>query len=627
MALLKITDVTVAFGDKALLNAANLTLEKGQRIGLLGRNGEGKTTLLNLIDGNITPDEGTIQFDPDVSVAFLKQTPDIPSNTSVFDLVTAGLGDIGHWISQDQSVTINSRTKSSDQMRQLSELQQKLDSCNGWNLKSKVEKILSRLELPTDTMALSLSGGLQRRALMAKALVGDPQVLLLDEPTNHLDVETILWLEKQIRQFPGVVLFITHDRQFLQNVATHIADLADGKLTIWPEDYPAYLKRKQALLEQETRQHAEFDKRLSREEVWIRQGIKARRTRNEGRVRTLHKMRQQRSERRDKKGNVRFSIAKGHHSGKLVIEATDLRYGYGNDLVIDQFSLTIQRRDRIGLIGPNGIGKTTLLKVLLGKLTPENGIVRHGTHLQIAYFDQLRNDLALDQTVVEYIGQGQEHITINGQSKHIIRYLSDFLFTPSRARSPVRSLSGGERTRALLAKLFSKPANVLVLDEPTNDLDIETLELLEELLLEFEGTLMLVSHDRTFMDHVITSVLSFEGNGVIREYIGGYSDWLRQRPPRDTATHEKQTKPTQSDPISKIRKKPKPSYQKQRAVEKLQSQIESLEEQQAILTTAISRPDFYQKPHQKVSSAMTRLKAIDTQLDQCYQRWSELDNQ
>ena len=632
MALLKLTDISIAFGDHELLDNANLTIDSGQRIGLLGRNGEGKSTLLRLINGEIKPDNGEIRYQVGSTIASLEQTPGMAQESTVFDVVASGLGSVGEWISEYQSISIarddHARGDHELTMHRLAELQQKLEACDGWNLSGNVEKTLSRLSLPSQEMVNSLSGGWQRRVSLARALVSDPQILLLDEPTNHLDTDTIIWLEKQIRQFKGAILFVTHDREFLQNVATDIVDLERGKLTKWAGTYDDYLRRKQASMEQEARQHAEFDKKLASEEIWIRQGIKARRTRNEGRVRSLQKMREHRSARRNRKGNVKLEIDKSSNSGKLVIEAKNISHTYVDKTIISDFSTRILRGDRIGLIGPNGVGKTTLLKILLGELEAERGTIKHGTKLEVAYFDQLRSQINLDQTVIDVIGQGRDQITINGKSKHVISYLSDFLFTPARSRSPVSSLSGGEKARVLLAKLFSKPTNVLVMDEPTNDLDIETLELLEELLLQFEGTLLLVSHDRKFMDNVITSSFSFEGDGKVNEYIGGYSEWLSQvtQKPETTPASNSKSIPTKNISKTTTAGRKKLSYNDQRELAGLPEKIEKLEKRQELLTETTSDASFYQLPQMEVSRALQELKEIGESLDQCYERWSELDS-
>ena len=468
--------------------------------------------------------------------------------------------------------------------------------------------------------------------------MSEPQILLLDEPTNHLDVESILWLENQVLQFPGAVIFVTHDRSFLQNVANQIVDLDRGALTVWAGGYQDYLRRKQAFLQQQARQQAEFDRKLAQEEVWIRKGIQARRTRNEGRVRALKKMRTEQAERRHQKGNARLQLDRADNSGKLVIEVNDISFAYGDNPIVRNFSTRILRGDRIGLIGPNGVGKTTLMQLLLGQIEPDTGSVRLGSNLQVALFDQLRSQVDLDATVVDAIGEGREQIIINGKPKHVISWLSDFLFTPARARSPVRSLSGGERARVLLAKLFSKPTNLLVMDEPTNDLDIETLELLEDLLMAYDGTLILVSHDRQFMDNVVTSTLALEGDGVVREYVGGYSDWVRQKPGSEnpgvqkSRTQENQVTvaaltPPAAAAVNAVKpKKKKLGYREQQELQQLPGKIDQLEQQQDKLTALISDPGFYQQDSKTVDNTVRELDQISKELDQCLQRWTELES-
>ncbi len=630
MSLLSISDLSIAFGDNKLFDQAGLTLHRGQRVGLIGRNGEGKSTLLNILNARILPDEGDLRLQPGATIATLEQTPELLADANVFEVVATGVGEMGDWLAQYHNLSGQVHVQP-QQLRQMSELQHKLDSHDGWNIQARVDKTLSRLNLDANSKVASLSGGWQRRVTLARALVCDPQILLLDEPTNHLDIESIGWLEKQIIRFKGVVLFVTHDREFLQNVATDIVELDRGKLIEWAGSYTDYLLRKAAALQQEGRQNAVFDKKLAKEEVWIRQGIKARRTRNEGRVRALQKMRLQRSQRRHRITNVNLEIDQSRQSGKLVIEVKNIHFQYGEQIVVNDFSARILRGDRIGLIGANGVGKTTLLKLLLGKIAPTSGSVTQGTGVAVAYFDQSRAQLQPDKSIIDVIGEGRDQITINGRSKHVISYLSDFLFTPARARSPMTALSGGERARVLLAKLFSKPVNMLVMDEPTNDLDIETLELLEELLLQFDGTLFLVSHDRQFLDNVVTSTFSFTGNGRIQEYVGGYADWLRQSgsqsaQAKSPAQHEtKQSKLGNAKSASTAKAK-KRSYNEQRELNHLPKQIESLEKQQSDFTAIVSTPDFYNQPKEIVNQTLAKMKSISDQIDQCYHRWNELES-
>ena len=626
MPLLLLKDVSIAYGDNALLDRACLTVEGSQRIGLLGRNGEGKSTLLNIICGRRVPDDGEIKLEPGTTIGMLDQTANPSGDARVYDAVAAGLGEIGEWLTEYHRIIEDHSMRGGQQLGRMSSLQQKLETNDGWRLQQRVEKVISRLGLDADARVASLSGGWQRRVSLAKALVADPKILLLDEPTNHLDVDSIKWLENQILQFHGAVIFVTHDRAFLKRVANQIADLDRGRLTIWAGGYEDYLRRKAAFLEQEARQNAEFDRKLLEEEKWIRKGIQARRTRNEGRVRALKKMRAERAERRDHKANVKLQLERAKDSGKLVVEAHDLGFSYNDVPVVRDFSIRILRGDRIGILGPNGIGKTTLIKLLLGQIEPTEGKIGHGNNLQIAFFDQMRDQIDLDATVVDAIGEGRDQIVINGKPKHVISWLSDFLFTPARARSPIRSLSGGERARVLLAKLFSKPTNLLVMDEPTNDLDIETLELLEELLLDFNGTLLLVSHDRQFMDNVVTSTLAMEGNGVVKEYVGGYSDWERQSQKKQPLKKARTLKEPISSALIKAPKKQKLSYKLQLELDQLPSRIEILEARQSTLTESISDPGFYRRPQREIDDTMRDLDAVTTELEQCYQRWDELES-
>ena len=626
MPLLILKDVSIAYGDNKLLDRVSLTVEAGQRIGLLGRNGEGKSTLLKIISGGRSSDEGEVKLEPGATIGMLDQAATPTGDTRIYDAVAAGIGEVGDWLAAYHMLIEDNSIQGKQKMIQMSSLQQKLDANDGWHLQQRVEKVISRLDLDADAQVASLSGGWQRRVSLARALVSDPKILLLDEPTNHLDIDSITWLEDQILKFHGAVIFVTHDRAFLRKTANQIADLDRGRLTLWAGGYDDYLRRKANLLEQEVRQNAEFDRKLAEEEKWIRKGIQARRTRNEGRVRTLKKMRAERAERRDQRTNVKLQLDRATNSGKLVIEANNVCFGFAHLPVVTKFSARIMRGDRIGILGPNGIGKTTLIKLLLVKLKPGEGEIRHGNNLKVAFFDQMRNQIDLDATVVDAIGEGRDQIVINGKPKHVISWLSDFLFTPARARSPIRSLSGGERARVLLAKLFSKPTNLLVMDEPTNDLDIETLELLEELLLNFDGTLLLVSHDRQFMDNVVTSTLAMEGDGVVKEYIGGYSDWERQCSKVPTRKTSRISNDRISSVPAKAPEKRKLSYKLQLELDQLPSTIEALEARQAALTDTISDPGFYQRTQQEIDDTMRDLDAATKELEQCYQRWDELES-
>ncbi len=626
MSLLTISSLSIAFGHYKLLDNADLSLDKKQKVGLIGRNGEGKSTLLAILKRKIIADEGDFRARPGLRIALLDQTSVPVGNESVFDLVAQGLGDAGRALAEYHQVSTLSAMGPA-QLKRLDELQQKLDSSDGWNAHARINKTLSRLNLNADDRISELSGGWQRRAALAQALVCNPDVLLLDEPTNHLDTDAIVWLERQLVKFKGALLLVTHDREFLQNVCTDIVELDRGKLVHWPGSYADYLSRKAASLEQESRQNAAFDKKLAKEEAWIRQGIKARRTRNEGRARALKKLREEQASRRNRISNARLEISKGPASGKIIIEAENINFEINQQIIVRDFSTRILRGDRIGLIGPNGIGKTTLLKILLKEIKPRTGSVQHGTHLKVACFDQSRIQLDPEQTVMDMIGQGREQITINGKDKHVISYLADFLFSPARARSPIKSLSGGECARALLAMLFSKPINLLILDEPTNDLDIETLELLEEQLLQFDGTLLMVSHDRRFLDNVVTSTLSFEGKGEINDNVGGYSDWLKRvTNTRSREMPEKPSKPALRQPERKItEKKKKPGFNEQRELSALTAKIEHLENRQNSLTRTISEPDFYSQPRDDINATLKEMQSVSNQLEQCWQRWEELD--
>jgi ATP-binding cassette subfamily F protein uup len=570
-------------------------VEEGERVCLLGRNGTGKSTLLRVIKGDIHPDEGEIAHRQSMRVALLPQ--EVPHGISgpTFDIVTEGLEEAGLLSGMDAE----------------------------WQDRNQVEKTLSQMSLDPYAPIESLSAGLRRRVMLARGLVVDPDILLLDEPTNHLDVEAIEWMEEFMLRRGGTLLFVTHDRAFLQKVATRIVELDRGALIDWACDYATFLERKDALLDAETAQQQRFDKKLAREEVWIRQGIKARRTRNEGRVRALEKLREAGRERRASMGSVRLRAQDADRSGKLVIEATDVEYGYDSGQpVISRFSTLILRGDKVGIIGPNGSGKTTLLRLLLGELQPREGTVRHGVRLQTAYFDQLRAQLDEDKSVAENVGEGNDTILFNGNSRHIIGYLQDFLFSPEQARSPVGTLSGGERNRLLLAKLFSRPANVLVLDEPTNDLDMETLELLEGLLLEFSGTLLLVSHDRTFLNNVVTSTLVLEGEGAVGEYVGGYDDWQRQR---------KKPAPVVKSPARSENLRPEKQrrqtfgFKEQRELESLPLLIEALESEQKEIYRVLSDPSFYRQAGEEVASAKAKLESLEVDIEKAYQRWEVLE--
>jgi ATP-binding cassette subfamily F protein uup len=627
MPLLRLSNVSIAYGTHALLNNADFQLDAGERVGLLGRNGEGKSTLMKIIAGNVQPDHGEIWQQPGLRLAWLEQTPELPDDATIYDAVAGGLGELGEWITRYHAMSLTMDYNDEKALNELGDLQHKLEAHNGWHFQQRVETTLSKLDLPGELKINGLSGGWKRRVALARALVIEPEVLLLDEPTNHLDFESITWLEEQILNFQGAVLFVTHDRSFLQKLATRIIDLDRGNLVSWQGSYDDYLTRKAAALEDEANQNAEFDKKLADEEVWIRQGVKARRTRNEGRVRALEKLRAERAQRRNTQGTSKISLDRGDASGKKVIEVNDISFAYQDRQIIKHFSTLIQRGDKIGLIGANGAGKSTLLKLLLKQLEPTSGTVEQGTRLEIAYFDQLRDQLDPEMTVADTVADGNDFVEISGNKRHVMSYLGDFLFAPARARSPVKSLSGGEKNRLLLARLFTKPANLIVMDEPTNDLDLETLELLEEKLVDFDGTLLLVSHDRAFLDNVVTSVFVLDGSGEVDEFVGGYTDWMnhvKQAKQAEAVKAVKQEKPAAPAPARTAAKK-KLSFKEQQELAKLPELIDELETKQTELNQQISAPEFYKQEQVAVTKTLDELKQIDEKLEQVYRRWDELE--
>jgi ABC transport system ATP-binding/permease protein len=629
MPLLTLRDVVLSYGAAPLLDHINLSIEPGERLCLVGRNGAGKSTLLRVLAGTVQPDGGEVVLGDRLRVAMLEQSVPAGTGGSVFDVVAGGLGATGERMRRYHRAVhaLAERPGDAAALGALERAQHALEADDGWSLEQRVETVLSRLELPADSDFAALSGGVQRRVLLARALVTEPDLLLLDEPTNHLDVEAIEWLETFLLGFGGTLLFITHDRAFLRRLATRIIELDRGQLTDWPGDYDTYLRRKQEALEAEERANALFDRKLAQEEAWIRQGIKARRTRNEGRVRALKALRAERARRRVRGGTANLQIRDAERSGRLVIEADGVSFSYDGEPVIRNFSTLILRGDRVGIVGPNGAGKTTLLRLLLGRLAPDNGRVRLGTNLEVAYFDQHRAALDDGASVADNVGEGRDRIVIGGESRHVLSYLQDFLFEPARSRQPVKALSGGERNRLLLAKLFTRPANLLVLDEPTNDLDAETLDLLEERLAEFAGTVLVVSHDRDFLDNVATSVIAFEGEGRVNEYVGGYSDWLRQRPspaePGRTVSRSPQaaapSRPAASEKPRKL------GYKDQRELEALPGRIEALEAEQAALTVTLSDADVYRQKPERVAEVQARLAEIESELARCYARWEALE--
>ncbi len=625
MPLISLDHVTTAFGHVPLLDDAAMQVEAGERIAIIGRNGTGKSTLLRILSGELTPDAGAVWRQPGATSARLDQDVPLDSPGTVFDAVADGLGDLRDLVQTYHHAAVAvAEDATPARLGALGAAQHELEKHGGWSVEQRVETVLSHLNLPADVPVLTLSGGWRRRVLLARALVTSPSLLLLDEPTNHLDIEAIEWLEAFLLEYAGAVVFVTHDRAFLQRVATRIVELDRGQLTSWPGDYTTFVAKKDAWLANEETARAAFDKKLAQEEAWLRRGVKARRTRDEGRVRALMRMRDERRARRDQPGSVRIQIDAGERTGQMVFEAEGISKSYGGAPVVRDLSVRIMRKDRVGLIGPNGAGKTTLLRMLVGELEPDSGEVRRGANVQIAYFDQQREQLDPDRTVVATLSDGNDTVTVGGVARHVFGYLEDFLFPPERARSQVKTLSGGERNRLLLARLLTRPANVLVLDEPTNDLDIETLELLEARLAEYPGTLLIVSHDRRFLDNVVTSTLVFEGGGVVREYVGGYEDWARQRaapaPPVEKVTRA----PAAQRP--KTTRPARLSFNEQREFQGLPDRIAALEQEQAQLQTRVAGPEFYKEGAEAIKATLRRVEEARTELDQAYARWDELDS-
>ena len=641
MPIIQFDEVSMAYGAHPLLEKVSFTIEPNERVCLIGRNGAGKSTLLRILSKQIVPDSGVVRCDTSTKIRALEQDMPAAEEHSVYDIVATGLGRVGEQLKAYQELASH-MSGSDEEVRRLEKLQHDIDVSDGWQLQSQVEATLDRLELNADAKMSSLSGGWRRRVMLARALVSQPDILLLDEPTNHLDLPAIEWLENTLLDFPGALLFITHDRAFLQKLANRVFELDRGQLLDWRGDYPGFLNFKEQKLKEEERHNELFDKRLAQEEAWIRQGIKARRTRNEGRVRALKEMRKVHADRRQRQGNASFTIDQAETSGQLVAVAENVSYTAGDLSIVKDFSCRIIRGDRIGLLGSNGCGKTTLLRLLLGTLSPDSGKMEQGTKLEVAYFDQLRDQLEPEKTVIDNISEGREFIDIGGKQRHVISYLNDFLFTAERARTPVKVLSGGESNRLLLAKLFSLPANLLVMDEPTNDLDVESLELLEELLLEYKGTLIVVSHDRSFLDNVVTSLLVFEGNGKVVPHVGGYSDWARRgeklwvRQSQNVSTKTSEPKAvssseqteTQSDKQlgkKSAKKAVKLSYKEQRELDNLPDLMASLEQKLEDLQGQMDDPGFYQQDHEKVSATLEQFQQCEQQLDDVMERWVELE--
>jgi ATP-binding cassette subfamily F protein uup len=628
MNLVKLENLQLHHGEQVIFDSLSLLVRKGDRLCIIGRNGAGKSTLLKTLEGVVDPDSGIVWRESGLTVASLQQDLPEQSDISVYDFVSAGLAELGKDLARFAVLATQSDVES---LTELGRVQQKIEAADGWSVQNRIQQVLTRLELDGALRLADLSGGWRRRVALARALVTQPDVLLLDEPTNHLDIAAIEWLEKQLLDFSGAVVFVTHDRAFLRAVANRIGELDRGRLTVWDGDYRGFLEFREQRLAEEEKHNLEFDKRLAQEEVWIRQGVKARRTRNEGRVRALKQMRQERSARLEQQGNARMSISTDQASGKLVAEFKDVSFAWGDKPVIAHFSGTVIRGDKIGLIGPNGIGKSTFLKLLMGELKPSSGEVRRGSKLSIAYFDQLREELDLDKSAIDNISEGREYIEIDGRNKHLIGYLQEFLFTGERARTPIRALSGGERNRVMLAKLFSKPANCLIMDEPTNDLDAETLDLLEDLLVNYSGTLILVSHDREFLDNVVTSTIGFEGNGVLKEYVGGYQDWVRQGgiwykpsvvpvPPAAAPSEPAVPQPERRTQAKKL------SYKLQLELDALPARIEALEVEVNRLQDDMADPAFYQQAAAEITRKTNHLQEKNAELNKVYERWEELES-
>lgn len=625
MPLLTLDNACLAFGDVALLDRAELVLEPGEKVSLIGRNGAGKSSLLRALAGQARLDDGTVWRQPGLKVAYVAQEPDFALDRDVFATVAEGVGEAARLIAEYHACAAAAGHDPAALAR-METLQHELEAGNGWTLHHKVEQVIDRLRLDGAARVGSLSGGGIKRVALARALAGEPDLLLLDEPTNHLDIDAIGWLEELIRSFRGGVVVITHDRSFMDAVSTRILELDRGILASFPGSFSEYQRRKAEMLEMEAKSNAEFDKFLAQEEVWIRKGVEARRTRNEGRVKRLEQLRRDRAARRDRVGNVNLQLDRGEQSGQLVAELTDVEKRFGDKTVVRKFSARLMRGDRIGLIGPNGAGKTTLLKLILGELEADAGSIKRGTRQQVAYFDQFRTALDPEAPLTDVISPGSDFVEIGDSKKHVVGYLGDFLFSPQRARSPVKSLSGGERNRLLLARLFAQPANVLVLDEPTNDLDIETLELLEQLLQDYDGTLFVVSHDRTFLDNVVTQTIASEGDGNWREYAGGYADWVRQRPAPVEAKEQKAAKAAPATEEKKPAAKPaKLSYNEKRELDALPGKIATLEAEQASLQQQLADPDAYKKYGSQMPAMNARLEAIEEELLGLLERWEVLE--
>ena len=624
MPILTLDDVSLAYGHLPLLSHVSLQVESGERICAIGRNGTGKSTLFRVISGQAQPDDGEVWRRDTLRISHLLQEVPADSGHTVYETVAEGLGELGGLLSEYHNA-VHHVGEGELPLAALADLQHRIEVQEGWNVDQKVQTVLSRLDLEADVLIAQCSGGVRRRVMLAQALVSEPDLLLLDEPTNHMDIAAITWLEEFLLAFNGALMFITHDRTLLKDLATRIVELDRGRLSSFPGSYEYYLQKKEELLAAEERANAKFDRKLAEEEVWIRKGIKARRTRNEGRVRQLEAMRRERAERISRAGQVQLAVDSGGLSGKLVVDLQEVSVSIDGKELIRDLSTRILRGDRVGIVGPNGCGKSTLLRLILGEIQPDRGRIVTGAKLQLAYFDQQRSQLNPEKSVRDNIAEGRDYVNVRGRSRHVIGYLKDFLFPPQRIDSPVKTLSGGERNRLLLARIFTESANMLVLDEPTNDLDVDTLELLEDLLADYDGTLLLVSHDRAFLDNVVTSTLVFEGNGQVGDYVGGYADWLRQRrPPPPTPTPAAKAK---EPPSQALRQEPrvKLSYKEKRELEALPAQIDALEEEQAAVQQQLADPELYRRDKAAITEITARLAQVQAALHQAYERWAQLD--
>ncbi|WP_137166932.1 ATP-binding cassette ATPase Uup [Salinimonas lutimaris] len=638
MSILQLKNITVIYGNPPLLDGVELIVQPGERVCLVGRNGSGKSTLMKVISGDVIADDGQRIIDNQTIVARLEQDPPQTTDVTLYDYVAEGLADVGNIIKNYYHQTRLVAEEPTDKnLARMEVLQSELEARDAWQFEQQISQTLTMLKLDPDVSLSTLSGGWRRKAALARALVRQPDLLLLDEPTNHLDIEMIRWLEQSLKAYNGAIVFVSHDRAFIRNLATRIVDLDRGSLASYPGNYESYLEKKQQDLEVEAAHNAEFDKKLAQEEVWIRQGIKARRTRNEGRVRALKKLRDERKARRDLQGNVVAAQHQGVRSGKMVFEVNDLSYAIESKTIVSHLNLNVLRGDKLALVGPNGCGKSTLIKLLLGQLNPQTGAVKQGTNLEVAYFDQHRFGLDLEKTVIDAVADGKRDLMVNGHPRHVISYLQDYLFSPERVNAPVKSLSGGEKNRLMLAKLMLKPSNLLVLDEPTNDLDVETLEMLETLLSQYEGTVLLVSHDREFVDNVANSCLVFEGEGSLKEFVGGFSDvqeWYKSQEKQQQqakkaaaqAGYETKSETDSPKPKSSVRKTKKLSYKDQRELDSLPKEIEILEEKLDTLQTSVNDPDFFKQDSDTTAALLAELNDTETALNEKYARWDELES-